>query len=200
LAEGKGVEHMDRGSLLKLATALGEMKRLKRAGWVRRLGMSEPESVAEHAFRVAFLAMALSDLRGLDSGKALRMALLDDLPEAVTGDLVPEEKAEMGRERALELEGGALEAILSGLPSRLRDSYLELWREGQLGESPESRLVRDIDKLEMALQAFEYSREGYPPEKLIEFMESARSSIRDGQLLALVEELIHEVGRNPEGY
>lgn len=191
---------LDPKSIIELARAVGRMKLLGRAGWIRKLGMREPESVAEHAFRAAFLAMVLSDLRGLDSGKAMRMALLDDLPEAITGDLTPEEKAGMGAEEALRTEEGALREILSKLPPRLRDYYLELWREGQRGESPEARLVRDADKLEMALQAFEYWEEGWPLEGLREFMESAKAGIRDGLLLALVEELIHKAGRDPERY
>ncbi|MEM2082519.1 MAG: HD domain-containing protein, partial [Candidatus Bathyarchaeia archaeon] len=99
---------MDPESIIELARAVGGMKRLGRAGWMRKLGMREPESVAEHAFRAAFLAMVLSDLRGLDSGRAMRMALLDDLPEVITGDLTPEEKAGMGAEEALRMEEGAL--------------------------------------------------------------------------------------------
>ncbi len=191
---------MDLGSIVGLARAVGEMKRLRRAGWAKKLGMPEPESVAEHAFRAAFLAMVLSDLAGLDSGKAMRMALLDDLPEAITGDLTPEEKARMGAEEALRKEEEALGEILSSLPPRLRDFYLGLWREGQRGESQEARLVRDADKLEMALQAFEYWERGWPLEGSIEFMESAKAGIRDGRLSALVEELIHKAGRDPKRY
>jgi putative hydrolase of HD superfamily len=188
------------GSIAGLAKAVGVLKRLKRAGWARKLGMGDPESVAEHSFRAAFLAMVLSDLRGLDSAKAMRMALLDDLPEAITGDLTPEEKAEIGAGRALEAEEGALRSILSPLPPGLREAYLGLWREAQGGETPESRLVRDVDKLEMALQALEYLEEGWPLEGLMEFMESARAGIRDGELSALADEIIHEARRHPKRY
>jgi putative hydrolase of HD superfamily len=43
-------------SLLKV----GKLKSLKRTGWVRE-GMPDPESVAEHTFRVCFLILVLGD-------------------------------------------------------------------------------------------------------------------------------------------
>ena len=73
---------------------LDEMIRLKavpRTGWLLR-GVRDVESVADHSFGVAFIAMLLADraqAAGLEVSveKVLRMALLHDLTEARTGDL-----------------------------------------------------------------------------------------------------------------
>jgi putative hydrolase of HD superfamily len=64
----------------------GKLKELKRTGWVES-GILEPESVADHSYRTTLLAMILSDQKGLDTLKTVKMALLHDLVESVTGDL-----------------------------------------------------------------------------------------------------------------
>ena len=48
------------------------------------------ESVAEHCWRTALMAMLLTgveDLRDLDMNKVIRMCLIHDLGEAFTGDI-----------------------------------------------------------------------------------------------------------------
>lgn len=52
-------------------------------------GVSHPESVAEHTFCVAFLAMILAESieEEVDRGRLLTIALLHDLGEAFTTDL-----------------------------------------------------------------------------------------------------------------
>jgi putative hydrolases of HD superfamily len=56
----------------------GKLKELKRTGWVES-EVSDPESVADHSYRVALLTMVLSDKEGLDTLKAVRISLLHDL-------------------------------------------------------------------------------------------------------------------------
>ena len=70
---------------------VGKSKRLLRTGWVREK-VKDPESVAEHSFRVSVLAMVLTDKLGydLDKNKLIKMALLHDLGEVITGDIVTE--------------------------------------------------------------------------------------------------------------
>ena len=40
------------------------------------------------------------------------------------------------------------------------DEFLELWMEYESGNTLESKLVKDLDKIEMILQALEYEDEG----------------------------------------
>ena len=63
------------------------LKTIPRSGWQKKLGIKRPESVADHAFGVAAIAMILSDSKRLDSAKVLKMAILHDLAESLTGDL-----------------------------------------------------------------------------------------------------------------
>ncbi len=76
--------------------------------------------------------------------------------------------------------------VLRGLPDggRLRG----LWEEFEEGSSPEARLVKQLDRLEMGLQAAVYRAEGAP--RMEEFLESARFALKDGllaEILSLAE-------------
>jgi len=176
----------DSRSLLQFFLMSGRLKRERRRGWVKKLGMEHPESVADHSYRTAVMAMFVSDARGLDTGKAVRLALLHDLPEALVGDAMPEERS---GKRKTDLETKAMEEILSELPHRSRLLYREAWREYVEGKSEESRLVRQLDKLEMAIQAWEYAHESGDPSKAGEFWVSAKEHIQDEELLVLLSQV-----------
>ena len=53
--------------------------------------------------------------------------------------------------------------------------YGKIWEEYQKQESPESKIVHQIDKLEMVLQAKMYQKEGAPVEAVESFFKSAES-------------------------
>lgn len=143
---------MDIKGLMKKA---GKIKETKRTGWGES-GVKSPESVADHSYGVSLLAMALSDQKGLDTLKTVRMALLHDLAEAVTGDLTPRQK--QGNHD--ELESKALDKVMESLPKRISDNYNETFKEYQLNETPEAKLVHNADKLDMLYQAKEYEGKG----------------------------------------
>ena len=65
---------------VRFAHTVGLLKRQKRTGWVLR-GVPLPESVADHSYRMAMLAMICS-VPGVDSGRAVQIALVHDLAEA----------------------------------------------------------------------------------------------------------------------
>lgn len=181
------------------------LKRVMRQGWIDRLGMGRPESVADHTYGVAVIAMVLADSRGLDAGRAVRMALLHDLAESRTGDLVP---GQAGAEEKRAMEDEAFCGIVRGLPGGLAAEYAGLWREYSEGATPEAALVRQADKLEMALQASEYAGDGHPRELLAPFLDDARGRITDPELKEIFTELVNgmhgrggerRAGRGPEG-
>ena len=70
----------------KFSEAVGKLKTLKRAGWTSHVGIKSSESVPEHSFRSAVLAMCIGDLANVDAEKLIRMLLLHDVQEALTGD------------------------------------------------------------------------------------------------------------------
>lgn len=176
----------DAQKLVRFFVRSGKLKAERRRGWVKKLGLTNPESVADHSYRTALMAMVISDFRGLDTGKAVRLALLHDLPEAVVGDAMPEERSG-ARKTALETK--AMEELLNDVPPRERVLYRQAWGEFVDGKSEESRLVRELDKLEMAIQAWEYVQESGDRALAREFWATASHHVRDEGLLDLLRQV-----------
>ena len=167
-------------NLVGFFETVGKLKATARSGWIEA-GIQKPESVADHTFRTVIICMIYSDLEGLDELKVLRMALIHDFPEAVTGDLTPLKKTR-GSEKK---ENEAMNQILSLLPEEHRRKYLATWKEYQMGKTREAKAVRQIDKLEMALQAKEYEDAKLTRKDLERFMDSAEKVIEWPQLKRL---------------
>jgi len=161
----------------------GELKRVQRRGW-KRVGVRAPESVADHSWRLALMAMLYADLEGLDAGRAARIALLHDLPEVRAGDAMPGEWTPAQKHAR---EARALRAMLKPLPPLLREEYEALWNEYEEGASPEARLVAELDKLEMAAQALRYEDARVSPRKLDGFWASAEAVVRAPRLRAALD-------------
>jgi putative hydrolases of HD superfamily len=162
-------------ALARLMHLAGRLKRIRRQGWVDR-GVEAPESVSEHSWRLALMALVVGQrTAGVDASKAAILALVHDLPETLTGDVTPFddrlEDDEVDRdmlfrqeptftqeadEAKTAAEREAMHTITEGLPADLRSLLVEAWEEYEAGESSEARLVRQLDKLETWLQALEY--------------------------------------------
>lgn len=151
------------------------LKALPRAGWARA-GIEEPESVAAHSWGVAWLVATLCP-EHLDRERALLIALVHDLAEVRTGDITPHDGVDPRRKAREERE--AFAAMVAPLA---RGEELLACFEAY-GRSPEGRFVKACDKLDMALQAEVYGREGVPTR---EFLLSALSGL-DGELAALAK-------------
>ena len=162
------------------------LKKILRQGWIDKLSIDKSESVADHTFSMAVIGMVFSDLENHDTEKILKMILLHDLVESITGDMTPEQ---ISKEEKTTLENNMMEKILRDLPPALQKQYNMLWDEYQSNNSNEAKIVHQIDRLEMALQAKIYSNEGHSKEKLHTFFNSARNEIKDPKLLELFREI-----------
>lgn len=145
-------------NLYDLQMRLMSLKLLPRTGWLQR-GMRDVESIAEHTFAVATLAMLMGDQHpDLDRGRLLSIALLHDIAEALIGDLPASARRLFGATAKREAERRAMQELFLGLPQA--DAYLALWDEYSAGSSREARLVKALDHLEMLVQALAYERAG----------------------------------------
>jgi 5'-deoxynucleotidase len=160
--------------MLRTLEACSAVKEVERKGWRRRAGVRSPESVADHMYSTALAAMMAGDLLHLDTERMIRMALLHDVSEAVIGDIQP---GELEPSRKEKLESTALLRLLRALPRPIRESYLEAFDEFNHGPSPEAQLVRELDKLEMVVQAAAYEKRGIRRELLDEFWRTAEERV-----------------------
>jgi putative hydrolases of HD superfamily len=146
--------------LLTMLLQAGRLKTTPRTGWHQR-GVPAPESVADHSHGVALISLALlgsTDTAGLDRARVLAMAIAHDVAESVTGDL------SLGASRLLPpgakaaAEEAAMDELLEGLP--FRADWQALWQEFEEQETPEAKLVRDADRLDLLATALTYERAG----------------------------------------
>ena len=170
--------------LWKYAVAL---KFEERRGW-RKLRLNRIESVADHSFALGLLALLEAGKRNYDVEKAVKLALMHDLEEAIIGDLTPRDKRIRGAARVRKERRLAVEELLAKLPAKDRKSYARLWTDLRLQRTKEARLVHDLDKLEMAFQAREYAKK-VGQERVRDFYQSATKAIRDPALRQVLNEV-----------
>ena len=145
--------------MLEIILACNELKAIPRMGW-RVRGVRDGESVAEHSYAVALIAMMLADRLDIDvdTGKLLKIALVHDLPEHMLGDIHAPASQILGVDVKEAAELRVLERLFDGLENG--PEYIALWKEFAERSSVEGRLVRAIDKLEMFTQAYQYECAG----------------------------------------
>ena len=131
-----------------------------------------PESDADHMHRVAVTSMLYhqpDDSLDFDPcpefhpdtinpHRLLRMALTHDLCEAIAGDVTPHCGADLLGTKE-EMEAQAMEHIARVVGEPLGPELADLWREYEDQITPTAKIVKDIDKFEMLVQAFEYEEE-----------------------------------------
>ena len=161
--------------MLSTLQACAGVKEVEREGWKRKAGVPSPESVADHLFSTTLAAMMAGDLLHLDTCKMMRMALLHDVCEAATGDIQPGAMLPSKKE---ELESYALTGLLGALPLPLKRKYLKDFSEFNRGTSREAVLVRELDKIEMVVQASTYERRGVRSDLLDEFWRTADGRVK----------------------
>lgn len=149
------------------------LKKIKRTGWLVKGKILNGESVADHSYSLSALCMVFSDIMGLDTHKVLKMCIIHDLAESIIGDIMPGEVPD--KEKKFK-ENEAMKSILFSLPSSIQISYMKIWKEFLSNGSKEARLVHNLDKLEMMLQAKEYSVQGYPIKNLVQFLKFTKKS------------------------
>ena len=173
--------------LIEAYFELDHLKQLYRQGWLRRgVPPERCESVAEHCFAMAMLGWWIADAHfpQLDRDKILRMTLAHELGEIYTGDIIPADQIPVEEKHRQEREG--LLRVVGKLPNG--EQYLALWEEFEAGQTPEVRFVKQIDRLEMALQAAVYQQQGFGDMR--EFFISAGETVTDPALREILQALI----------
>lgn len=143
---------MTKQSLLGILNFLHESEGLKRELRHSWLSDGRRESVAEHTWRMALMAIALHKEvdKNIDLSHVLKMIIVHDLGEVYAGDYqvygkqVPENKHE--------LEEQALKKLLVSLPNYTQQEIMDLWNEFENRETIEAKFAVALDKLEVIIQ------------------------------------------------
>lgn len=109
------------------------------------------ESAAEHSWRLALLALLLDrDLGAVDRLKVLKLCLVHDLGEAISGDTpAVDQRPDDGRAAR---ERADMATLCAPLPTDLSADLLALWDEYAAAATPEAKIAKGLDKIETVLQ------------------------------------------------
>ncbi|MFW9915213.1 MAG: HD domain-containing protein [Candidatus Thorarchaeota archaeon] len=182
---------MPNADLTTLLEGLYFLKRLRRQGWIRAgVTISEVETVAEHIYGVAILALLLCPLENkqrrkanqleLNSELVLKLALVHDLAESKYQDLDTSLASLIGKERFSDFKQNAEETAFLQIQQELsRILGVQAEIPSLFEESPEVQFVQDLDKLDMILQAANYIQHGLAPKTVQKLLEEVLTALKE---------------------
>lgn len=196
-------------NILNFFIEVGKLKKMPRRGWVLR-NIKDPESIAEHTFRVALMAWILGKKKhNLNIEKIIKMALIHDICEVYAGDttpydsIIPKSKKKLAElmkvwprfspaekerlsKKKFNKEKKALERLLKNLPAAVGAEIKNLWLDYERGSTIEGRFFKQADRLENFLQSLEYWKKyKNPPQK--PWWDQARELFDDPILLEFID-------------
>ena len=144
--------------ILSFYMKYNQLKNIYRQGWLKvRIGLKHKdkcESVADHSFSVALLALTIIEKEKLplDAFKCIKMGIIHELGEIYTGDYTPYDNITKDEKQKKEKE--AIQKVLNTIDKD--NDFLELWEEFEKEETEEAKFIKNIDQLEFLLQACAY--------------------------------------------
>lgn len=176
----------ENGFILNLFYELAQLKNLYRQGWVKNgVPESECETVAEHSFNVAFLSYIVAEeyFPQMDSQRAMMLGLFHEVGEIYIGDITPTDG--ITKEEKMKIEAKAVHKVLEKLPKS--EKYIKIWEEYEHQTSKEAKLVKQMDRLEMCMQAELFNKKGFG--SFDDFFKRAKEIITDKQLIEIFDNI-----------
>ena len=106
--------------ILDFFKTAANLKKISRQGWIDKVSLKNPESVADHSYSMAIMGMVISDLENYNSEKIIKMILLHDLSESKIGDYTP---SQVNKEKKNKLENDAFNEITKNLPDLIKSQF-----------------------------------------------------------------------------
>lgn len=107
------------------------------------------ESVAEHSWRIALMAMLIApEFPEANMDKVIRMCLIHDLGEAFTGDIPTFYKTAADTEK----EDAVFDQWVQTLPEETKQEFSVLLAEMNALETAEAKIYKALDKMEAVIQ------------------------------------------------
>jgi len=195
-------------NILNFLIEVNKLKEMPRTGWVL-MGVKNPETVADHTFRMAIMSWLLAKKKRLNIKRAILVALFHDLCEVYAGDITtllyhPEllkekdtekrkkiemkwsrlsrtEKEKIGKTK-FKIEKESLLKLIGFLDPSPKKEILSRWLDYEKGMSKEGRFIKEINSVETLVQSIEYFG---PKEKIggTTWWESTEEIVEDPLLL-----------------
>ena len=137
---------MNQREYIKFLNVIEKIKCNTRHSWT---SSGRHESVAEHSWRLAVMAMLCADeYTNLDINKVIKMCLIHDFGEAVTGDIPAFLKTDENEKD----EEKAIESLLALLPINTKKELSALFEEMRSLNTDEAKLWKSLDNIEALIQ------------------------------------------------
>jgi putative hydrolases of HD superfamily len=135
-----------------------ELKNTKRYGTYD----IEADSSADHSWRLSLMSFVIADELKLDIDilKAMKIAIVHDLPEAITGDIAYMEikNGNVTKEEKQKNEIIAMKKLKSLLPEKVGEEIIGLWEEYEYSKTKEGMFIKALDKIETITHVVERGR------------------------------------------
>ena len=129
------------------------------------------ESSAAHSWRLSLMTFVIaSELKlSLNTEKALKIAIVHDLAESITGDIdyLLITNGKVSKEEKKKLEENAMQQIKNSLPKKIGNEIYNLWKEFETQSTNEGKFVKALDKLETLTHLVEVGYKAYDKTEVI---------------------------------
>lgn len=173
--------------MIELFFEYAQLKNLYRQGWLQR-GVSEIdcETVADHSFGVAILGYTIAEeyRPDLDANKVMKLGLFHEVGEIYAGDVTP--RHNVAEKTKVEKEFASAKKVFAKLSHP--EKYVALWQEFEEQTTPEAVFVKQMDRLEMGLQASLYEYMNY--KGLDEFFGYVQEKVTSPELKTILNEIL----------
>ncbi|WP_290061434.1 HD domain-containing protein [Paraclostridium bifermentans] len=137
---------MNTSTFLEILSVAEKLKCNTRHSWT---SSGRHESVAEHSWRIALMALLMRDeFPNIDMDKVIRMCLIHDLGEAFTGDIPAFDKKEEDSKKEDEI----FLQWIGTFPAHYKEEFTELLAEMNERKTEEAKLYKALDNLEAVIQ------------------------------------------------
>ena len=181
---------MQSRQLINFLSVIEKLKRNTRHVWNAD---GRQESVADHCWRLSVMALLVADeFEDVDIEKVVKMCLIHDFGEALTGDIPSFYKTKQDEEK----EDLAIAGLLENLPKGIAEEFKSLFLEMAEQNTEEAKLFKALDKLEAVVSHNESPLETWLELERTENLTYGMEDVEHSEYLReLREELIKDTER-----
>ncbi len=196
-----GIPPEEINQINKFITLIDYLDDTSRTGWnkksesndlagIKDRQVDNAEDVAMHSYGLINLCVLVAEGRSdINLARLVKMAAIHDLAESKTGDIVTAGKTneeELTKSKA-QLEADAIKEICASLKNDLATEVYAIWEESEAKQTPEAKLVKQLDKLEAVIQAYNYSLVDTNKVDPQEFIDTAIKKISDPKIIDILK-------------
>ncbi len=177
---------MDHRQFITFLNTIEKLKCNTRHSWT---SSGRRESVAEHSWRLSVMALLCADeYPDLDIDKVVKMSIIHDLGEAITGDVPSFVKTDENEKE----EEDAISTLLSMLPQVIADDFSQCFQEMKELQTPESKLFKALDNMETLISHNEADISTWLPLEYTENLVYGQKNVQWSEWTKELKEVIKE--------